>query len=60
MFVQASRTRSLRASAHGFVLQILIALLLAVAVIVATVPRLMRALPPDALEGMTLDISAVP
>lgn len=60
MFAQASRPRSMLASTRGFVLQILIALLLAVTVIVVAVPRLMHALPPGALEGMTLDISAMP
>lgn len=53
MFAQASRPRSMLASTRGFVLQIVIALLLAIVVIVATVPPLLRAVPLDALEGLT-------
>ena len=60
MSIQASRTRPTLGATRNFVLQIILALLLAVAVIATAVPRLMRALPPETLEGMTLDISAVP
>ena len=53
MSVQASRPRTMLTSTRGFALQIFLALLLAVAVIAAAVPRLISAVPPDALDGLT-------
>ena len=60
MFGQASRTGPMFASTGGLVFQLFLALLLSVAVIATTVPLLMRAVQPDTIEGMTLDLSAVP
>ena len=52
MLVQASPIRAPQRM-RGIVLQASIALLLAVAVIAATVPRLVRAVPPETLDGLT-------